>query len=212
MKSYRLFSAILLLSCSIRTALCFGLAPESSWRSQDTASQISAMSRRNLLIQSTAVIAAGTLGAPLRSHAAKPPSEPLTKENVEAAFDALRFEREDAKGGIAIMQQLLDDGDFTGLLEFTKTYDQILRKLKWGRAKSFLTNNAEKEVATMQGNAITFDLIGMNRSSRPGQENAQAAQKYLNELKTDLEKVIEMESKIQYDGFDVYMNSIKGGQ
>lgn len=168
-------------------------------------------SRRNVLIQST-LVAGLAVFLPLSPGHAKGESEPVTKENVEFAFAALRFELEDPDGGVAVMQRRIDEQDFEGLLEFTKTYDQVLRKVKWARAKAFLTNNAEKEVATLQGNAITFDLIGINRSSRSGQENAEQANKYLNELRTDLQKMIDMQSKVQYehDGFDSYTNAVRG--
>lgn len=170
-------------------------------------------SRRNVLIQSTLMGLSAFLSNASPAYAKKKESEPLTPENVQAAFDALRFELEDPKGGVSIMQNYMDNNDFQGLLEFTKTYDQVLRKQKWGRCKAFLTNNAEKEVATLQGNAVTFDLIGINRSSRSGQESAQQANKYLNELRTDLKKMIDMQSTIRYEAdgsFNEYMDAIKG--
>lgn len=172
-------------------------------------------SRRNVLMQSGFVSLSFLLSSPLPAHAKKTKEmEPITKENVQAAFDALRYELDDPKGGVAVMQTFIDNQDFTGLLDFTKTYDQVLRKQKWARCKSMLTNNAEKEVATLQGNAVTFDLIGMNRSSRAGQENVESATKYLNELRTDLQKMIDMQSKIRYEGeeggFEEYYNTIKG--
>lgn len=168
-------------------------------------------SRRHILIQSV-LVAVSTFLPSSPAHAAKKESEPLTKENVQAAFGDLIFELEDPNGGVAVMQKRIDEQDWEGLMEFTKTYDGFIRKLKWGRAKAFLTNNSEKEVATLQGNAITFDLIGINRSCRAGQENAELANKYLNELRTDLQKMIDMQGKIQYnqDGFDAYMNAVKG--
>jgi hypothetical protein len=168
-------------------------------------------SRRHVLIQSV-LVGVSTFLPLSPAHAAKKESEPLTKENVQAAFGDLIFELEDPNGGVAVMQKRIDEQDWEGLMEFTKTYDGFIRKLKWGRAKAFLTNNAEKEVATLQGNAITFDLIGINRSCRAGQENAELANKYLNELRTDLQKMIDMQGKIQYnqDGFDAYMNAVKG--
>jgi len=170
-------------------------------------------SRRNVLIQSFMGLSTAFLSSPKPAHAKQKETEPLTKENVSAAFDSLKFELENPQGGISIMQTFIDNQDFPGLLEFTKTYDQVLRKGKWARCKAFLTNNAEKEVATLQGNAVTFDLIGINRSSRAGQESQEQANKYLNELKRDLEQMIDMSSKIRYEGeggFDAYMDAIKG--
>lgn len=169
--------------------------------------------RRNVLIQSGILGVSTFLSNISPAHAAKKESEPLTKENVQAAFDAIRYELEDPKGGISTMQNYINQEDYEGLLEFTKTYDQILRKGKWGRCKAFLTSNAEKEVATLQGNAVTFDLIGINRSSRASQQSQAQCNKYLNELRTDLQKMLDMQSTIRYEGeggFDEYYNTIRG--
>ena len=177
---------------------------------RSTASDESDSSRRGIF-QKAALLGISSLFPASPAHAAKKESEPLTKENVEAAFAALKYELQDPNGGVSIMQQRIDERDFVGLLDFTKNYDQVLRKGKWARAKAFLTNNAEKEVATLQGNAITFDLIGINRACRVGQENADLANKYLNELRTDLQKMIDMESKINFDqdGFEAYMDAVR---
>lgn len=91
------------------------------------------------------------------------------------------------------MQRCIDERDFSGLLEFTKTYDQVLRKGAMGKAKKTLTDS--KEVATQLSNAVTFDLIGINRSSRPGKENAEDAAKYLQELRDDVQKFLDLETK-----------------
>ena len=53
-------------------------------------------------------------------------------------------------------------------------------------------------MATLQGNAVTFDLIGINRASRSGQESVERANKYLQELRVDLQNMIDMQSKIQF--------------
>jgi len=124
--------------------------------------------------------------------------EPITRENVAAAFADLKYELNDPNGGVAIIQSRIDAKDFVGTMEFVRDYDLELRKKRMGRAKKLLTNNAQKEVATMTGNAVTFDLIGINRNSRPGQEDAEKANKYLNELRTDLQNMINMEETIDY--------------
>ena len=72
-----------------------------------------------------------------RTRQKKKETEPPTPENVQAAFASLEFELNDPKGGIHVMQDYIDKEDFTGLLEFTKTYDLILRKQKWARCKAF---------------------------------------------------------------------------
>ncbi len=62
-----------------------------------------------------------------------------------------------------------------------------------GQAKKSLLT--EKETATQYSNAVTFDLIGINRSSRPGKENASDAAKYLQELREDVQRFLELEGK-----------------
>jgi hypothetical protein len=42
-------------------------------------------------------------------------------------------------------------------------------------------------------------LIGINRASRPGKENKEEQLRYLQELKTDVEKFLELEGTIQVD-------------
>ena len=107
-------------------------------------------------------------------------------------FDAVRRELQSAEGGIAYMQRCIDQADFTGLMEFTKTYDQVLRKGAIGKAKKTLES---KDAATLISNAVTFDLIGINRSSRPGKENAEDAAKYLQELREDVQRFLDLEEK-----------------
>jgi hypothetical protein len=118
---------------------------------------------------------------------------PVLAVEDNTAFDAVRRELNSPEGGIAYMQRCLEQDDFTALLEFTKTYDQVLRKGAMGQAKKSLLQ--EKEKATQYSNAVTFDLIGINRSSRPGKENASDAAKYLQELREDVQQFLELEGK-----------------
>jgi hypothetical protein len=160
------------------------------------------VSRRTLLTEVTTTAAIGavailTAGAIPQVAVAKEESIPATRENVEAAFDALRYELNGADGGVARMQRTIDAGDWEGLMEITKTYDQILRKGRVGKVKSFLSDK-EKSITTLSANAITFDLIGINRNARPGQENATEANRYLDELRTDLQLVIDKEKYVLY--------------
>jgi hypothetical protein len=110
-------------------------------------------------------------------------------------FDSIRFELYDTHGGVAVMQKRLDDRDFEGLLDFTKEYDQVLRKKYMKNAKKLLPKELSDK-ATAACNAVTFDLIGINRNSRKGQENYDEANKYLNELKQDAELLLAMESSV----------------
>jgi hypothetical protein len=46
---------------------------------------------------------------------------------------------------------------------------------------------ADGNRATELANAVTFDLIGINRNARPGQTNAVGANQYLQELRDDIQ-------------------------
>jgi hypothetical protein len=124
-----------------------------------------------------------------------------TQDLVTQTFAPIKFELSDpTKGGVAIMQERIDANDFEGLLEITRGYDLEFRKLRMGRAKKMLQSKELKEKGTAYCNAVTFDLIGMNRNSRPGQENVEGANKYLQELREDVAKFLELESTIQTEG------------
>lgn len=123
-----------------------------------------------------------------------------TKATVQASFDAIRYELQSPEGGVSYMQARIDAQDWAGLLEFTKTYDQELRKLKMGKAKKLLQSKELKEKATEYANAVTFDLIGINRNSRQGQENVEGANKYLQELRDDVNTFLTLEATIQTEG------------
>ena len=45
-------------------------------------------------------------------------------------------------------------------------------------------------------NAVTWDLIGINRASRPGKEDREEQLRYLEELKSDVAKFLELEKTI----------------
>lgn len=120
-----------------------------------------------------------------------------TREVVSQSFDSIRYELTDPKGGVAFMQEKIDQQDWSGLMDFTKSYDLELRKLRMGRAKKLLQDKDVKAKATEYANAVTFDLIGINRSSRKGQENVDSANKYLQELRDDVDKFLTLETTIQ---------------
>lgn len=117
----------------------------------------------------------------------------------------MRAEATSPQGGVAYLRDQLSNRDFPAVLEFTKTYDGVLRKRLLGRAKKqlelssneFVSNPQQQKellvLATNIANAVTFDLIGMNRSSRPGQESAEQAAKYLQELQDDLQRFLDLE-------------------
>lgn len=145
------------------------------------------------------LVATSSLVSPLPAKAAEEIAIP-TKEVVTSVFGAIRYELEDPKGGVSFMQGRIDVQDFEGLLEFTRTYDLELRKLRMGRAKKLLQSKELKEEATGYANGVTFDLIGMNRNSRKGQENQENANKYLQELRDDVKKFLLLETTIKTEG------------
>jgi flagellar biosynthesis protein FliP len=109
------------------------------------------VSRRTLLTEVTPTTAIGAAVAILTAGVthpqvamAKEESIPATRENVKAAFDALRYELNGGDGGVARMQRSIDAGDWEGLMEITKTYDQTLRKGKVGRVKSILCQTRKR--------------------------------------------------------------------
>ncbi len=85
-------------------------------------------------------------------------------------------------------------------MQYTKESDAYFRKAKLGKARKLLTDNALKNDAILMSNAVTFDLIGINRASRPGQENREEQMKYLAELQKDIERFLELESTIVVAG------------
>jgi hypothetical protein len=160
--------------------------------------------RRNFLQQASSlafgVVVVGSSSSPAAAASDEIVVLP-TQELVTQTFAPIKFELSDpTKGGVAIMQERIDANDFVGLLEITRGYDLEFRKLRMGRAKKMLQSKELKQKGTEYCNAVTFDLIGMNRNSRPGQENVEGANKYLQELREDVAKFLELESTIQTEG------------
>jgi len=170
--------------------------PESTSYSSVLSSTSASYGSRRQFIQAGSILStvvATTLTTPTGAAAATD-SDPAV---VQAAFDAVRQQVYDpTTGGSAYMQRCIEQQDFPALMEFTKTYDQVLRKGAMGKAKKFLTNAEDKEAATLYSNAVTFDLIGINRNSRPGKENAAEAARYLEELKQDVQKFLDLQPKL----------------
>jgi len=148
-------------------------------------------SRRNFFAATTSAVAFAALAESTRSPALA--AEP----NSVNPFDAVRRELNDPAGGVTYMQKCIDENDFEGLVDFTKQYDQVLRKAGMGNAKKMLPMEPKelRSKATEAMNAVTFDLIGINRASRPGQESAELASKYLQELREDVQTLLDMESR-----------------
>ena len=120
-----------------------------------------------------------------------------TKETVVETFAPIKFELNDPNGGVATMQGRIDAEDWDGLMSFTQTYDLELRKKLMGKAKKLFQSKDVKSTATTYANGVTFDLIGINRASRKGQQSVESANKYLQELRDDVTKFLSLESTIE---------------
>ncbi|CAJ1945643.1 unnamed protein product [Cylindrotheca closterium] len=151
---------------------------------------------RKAFLQTTASIFGPSLIGPTQTWAAEEIVLP-EKAAVKQAYDAVRYELTDPNGGVAYLQKKADENDFAALMEFTQTYDLEFRKLKMGKAKKLLQSKELKEEATGYANGVTFDLIGINRNSRKGQESVDGVKKYIQELREDGNKFINLESTIQ---------------
>jgi hypothetical protein len=151
---------------------------------------------RKAFLQISASIVSTSLIGPTQTWAAEEIVLPA-KAAVKQAFDEVRYELTDPNGGVTYLQQKADEKDFAALMEFTRTYDLEFRKLKMGKAKKLLQSKELKEEATGYANGVTFDLIGINRNSRKGQETIDGVNKYIQELRDDGNKFINLESTIK---------------
>ena len=172
--------------------------------SQVKSTQLLATTRRNFLEQSTtiATIAIGTssisssLAIPLPAYAKEPPP-PITQEAVTEAFNAIRYELTNPSGVVGTLTSLINDGNsYEEVMQYTKESDAYFRKAKIGKARKLLTDKEIKSGSIQLSNAVTFDLIGINRASRPGQEDKDVQLKYLDDLKKDIEQFLELEKTI----------------
>lgn len=188
------------MASSVPSASGFSLSnPNAKISATQENADITSNNRRRFL-QEVPVIFGLTLATSASPAFAKEEAVPVTRELVKATFDAIRYEVSDPKGGVAYMQQKIDEQDFEGLIEFTRGYDLEMRKLRMGKAKKLLQTKELKEQGTQYANAVTFDLIGMNRNSRKGQESVEGLNKYLQELRDDAAKFLELEKTIEVEG------------
>lgn len=199
MSRLRIFFCMALALGTVKLALTFSAINKSNARTRHYEEKYS--SRRKFL-EKAALLSFGAGAAPAFSSPAFAEEEIVlpTKATVQAAFDLIKYELRSPEGGVSYMQGRINEQDFPGLMEFTKTYDQELRKLRMGKAKKLLQSKELKEQATSYANAVTFDLIGINRNSRKGQENVEGANKYLQELRDDITKFLSLEDSIQTEG------------
>lgn len=153
-------------------------------------------SRRNFVQQSSIALLTTTLP----STAFAKDVEPVTRQTVANAFQAIRSELSSPTGLISTLTNLINNNSYPEIMQYTKESDAYFRKAKLGKARKLLTDGALKGDAILMSNAVTFDLIGINRASRPGQENREEQMKYLEELRKDIERFLELESTIVVAG------------
>jgi hypothetical protein len=138
------------------------------------------------------------------------------KNDIKIGFQQVRNELLNDNGGIHILQQYMNNQDYNSILEYTKTYDQIIRKGMIGKTKKLIvqyikfdTNDstANSKINEQRskiyndriiqiGNDITFDLIGINRNARSGQESISNVNQYLSNLQNDLQEFLKIESEL----------------
>jgi hypothetical protein len=162
---------------------------------------LSAPSRRKWLASSF-TSASAAAAAMLALTSTPTPAVAAAKKSEAVAgnpFDAIRYEVSDPKGGVAYLRDRIEARDFASVLDFTKEYDLVFRKIAMGTAKKRLPKGPVKDRGTELCNAVTFDLIGINRNSRKGQENVGEARKYLAELVQDATQMIELEKYAEQD-------------
>eukprot|EP00984_Skeletonema_dohrnii_P024788 scaffold13923_cov78-Skeletonema_dohrnii-CCMP3373.AAC.4 len=156
--------------------------------------------RRNFIDQSIATITAtSAIIFSTQPAAAKEAPIEITPQIVQEAFDAIRNELTSSSGVVATLSNLIDNGSFEEILQYTKESDAYFRRAKLGKARKMLTDKDLKGEAVLMSNAVTFDLIGINRASRPGKENREDQLRYLEELKKDIAKFLELEKTIVFD-------------
>jgi len=163
------------------------------------------ISRRGVMKQAATIflISSGA-NLSLSSPANAKEKVPVTREAISQAFLAVRYELESPEGGIKNLEELVAKEDFEEIMEFTKYYDLEFRKARMVKARKLaLTSKELKDRAVSNCNAVTFDLIGMNKASRPGQHDMNEVRKYFGELKVDVASFLEMEKEIDFSLLDL---------
>uniref|UniRef100_A0A7S3V914 RxLR effector protein n=1 Tax=Chaetoceros debilis TaxID=122233 RepID=A0A7S3V914_9STRA len=88
--------------------------------------------------------AAASFGGSSPAHA-KSKGEPVTKDSIKAAFQAVRDQLESPDGGVNRLRAMIEKEDFEEIMEFTKYYDLEFRKAKIVKARRLLTSKEVKE-------------------------------------------------------------------
>jgi hypothetical protein len=144
---------------------------------------------------------------PAPANAANAPKDPYEtldpKAKVTAAFQSIKnelspdipFVEMGKGGGVPYLEGLIQSSNWPEVKEFTKFYDSEFRKAKLGYVrKKIMTSKAQQQQATLMSNAVTFDLIGINRAAR-AQDQTEAL-RYLGELKNDITTFLQYEAPL----------------
>jgi hypothetical protein len=208
---------LLVLSCYFSSSVVEAWSSSSTGQRQPQSHQASSPANSDPILTRRQIggWSAGLLSAALVTTVLNPVEPALAKEElpppataaeIQQALQTIRDELT-SPDGIPYIQKLIETEDFSTLMKFTPQYDLGMRKLKMGKAGkvmgSVYATEAEKEqkkafatTCTLAKNAVTFDLIGINRASRPGQQDKEKALKYLQELKDDMQKFMDLEKTL----------------
>lgn len=118
----------------------------------------------------------------------------ITKESIATYFGEVRFELENPAGGVAHIGDALDANNWEEVKDFTRDYDLELRKKKMGFARKCMTDAKMKDDALALRNAVTFDLIAINKAARV--EDMDSARKALQLVKNDVSEFLKFEDQI----------------
>ena len=144
--------------------------------------------RRSLFLSAAA--AAAALGG----------AAPALAASEYPEFDAIRDEL--AGGGTGGLRRIKEKlvapaaADYADLLEFTKLWDLEFRKAVLTAARKAMPKGPDRDNAVLVANAVTFDLIGINKALRKvGSEDLDEARRWSNVLVDDINAFLALEPK-----------------
>ena len=94
------------------------------------------------------------------------------------------------------MQQKIAAKDYGELREFTKQWDLDFRKAVLGKARKAMPKGPDRDRAVLVANAVTFDLIGINKAIRNiGNEDDAEARRWFDTLVDDIRDFVSLEPR-----------------
>jgi len=141
-------------------------------------------------------VAQGALGAVIFSSspltAVAKEKEALTPEEAKERFTAVQSAFDDEV--YPALSKAIEASDWAEIKEITKGMDQSFRKGRMGPAKKALPTSEDKSQAQLLMNAITFDLIGINKAAR--KEDKQEALETLSVMKDEVRQFLLLQEKL----------------